>query len=68
MCGNFAHAQVVDDEQRHRGQIGQIGCSGTVQGLVGEFLTKCVGLAVDDAVALLDRVERELPDEGSTLA
>ena len=51
----LAHAEVVDDEQGHAGQLGQIGLAGVGERCLGEFFEEGVGFAVDDAVALLDR-------------
>ena len=52
--GQLSHAEVVDDEQGHAGQLGQVGLAGVGEGGLGELLEEGVGLAVDDAVALLD--------------
>ena len=49
------HAEVVDDQQRHGGEVGEIVLARAVERGVGEFLQQRVGLAIDDAVALLDR-------------
>ena len=51
----LAHAEVVDDEQGHAGQLGQIGLACVGERCLGEFFEEGVGFAVDDAVALLDR-------------
>ena len=53
--GQLAHAEVVDDEQGHAGQLRQVVLAGLGQGRLGELLEEGVGFAVDDAVALLDR-------------
>jgi hypothetical protein len=50
----LAHAEVVDDEQLHRGQIGQVVLAGAVEGRVRDLLDEGVRLAVDDAVARQD--------------
>ena len=50
----LAHAEVVDDEQGHAGQLGQIGLAGVGERRFGEFFKEGVRFAVDDAVALLD--------------
>jgi hypothetical protein len=50
----LAHAEVVDDEERHDGQISEVLLAGAVEGGVGDLLDEGVGLAVDDAVALVD--------------
>ena len=50
----LSHAEVVDDEQGHAGQLGQVGLAGVGEGGLGELLEEGVGLAIDDAVALLD--------------
>ena len=52
--GQFAHAEVVDDEQGHAGQLDQVGLAGVGEGGLGELLEEGVRLTVDDAVALLD--------------
>ena len=52
--GQLAHAEVVDDEQGHAGQLGQIVLAGLGERRLGELLEEGVGFAVDDAVALLD--------------
>ena len=51
----LAHAEVVDDEQGHAGQIGQIVLARLGERRLGELLEEGVGFAVDDAVALLNR-------------
>ena len=53
--GRLAHAEVVDDEQGHAGQLGQIVLASLGECRLGELLKERVGFAVDDAVALLDR-------------
>ena len=53
--GQLAHAEVVDDEQGHPGQLGQVVLAGLGKGRLGKLLEEGVGLAVDDAVALVDR-------------
>jgi hypothetical protein len=47
-------AQVIDDQQRHGHEIGEIRFAGAVECRVSEFLEERVGLAIDDAVPLLD--------------
>ena len=50
----FPHRQVVEDEQRDRRDVGEVGLAGAGELGVGEFLEEDVGLAVKDAMALLD--------------
>ena len=50
----LAHAEVVDDEQRHGGQQFHVLFARAVEGGFGDFLEQGVGLAVEDAIALLD--------------
>ena len=49
------HAEVVDDQQRHGGELGEIVLAGAVERGIGEFFEQGVGLAIEDAIALLDR-------------
>ena len=49
------HAEVVDDQQRHGGEIGEVVLAGAVERGVGDLLEQRVRLAVEDAIALLDR-------------
>ena len=49
------HAEVVDDEERHGGELGHLLAPGAVEGGVREFVEEPMGLGVPDAVALLDR-------------
>ena len=51
----LAHAEVVDDQQRDGGEIGEVLLAGAVERGVGDLLEQRVRLAVEDAVALLDR-------------
>ena len=51
----LAHAEVVDDEQRHGGQRHHQCFARAVEGRVGEGFEQRVGLAVQDAVALMMR-------------
>ena len=53
--GQLAHAEVVDDEQGHAGQLGEVGLAGVGERRFGELLEEGVRFAVDDAAALLDR-------------
>jgi hypothetical protein len=50
----LAHPEVVDDEQGHRSEVGEVLLAGAADGGVGDLLDEGVGLAVEDAVALLD--------------
>ncbi len=47
--------EVVDDEQRDGRQFGDEGFAGPVERGIGELLQQGVGLAVEHAVALVDR-------------
>ncbi len=51
----LAHAEVVDDEQGHEGEIGEQRLAGPVERGVGDLFDQRMGLAIDDAVALLNR-------------
>ena len=59
--GQLAHAEVVDDEQGHAGQLGQIVLAGVGERGLGELFEEGVGFAVDDAVALLARHQACIP-------
>jgi len=48
------HAEVVDDQQRYGGQVGEKILPGAVERRVGEFFEQHVGFAIEDAVALMD--------------
>ena len=50
----FAHAQVVDDQQRHV-RDREDGLAGAVQRRVGQFLEQRVRFPIDDAIALVNR-------------
>ena len=41
-------------EQRHRSQIGEVPLPGAIERGIGELLEERVGLAIEDAIALLD--------------
>ena len=45
---------LIDDQERHGREIGEVRLAGTIERRVGEFLEECVGFAIDDAIALLD--------------
>ena len=49
------HAEVVDDQERHRGELREILLAGADERRLGEFFEQRVGLAIDHAVALQDR-------------
>lgn len=49
----FSHAEIVDDQERHRCEIGEKVLPRAVERRVGEFLEQDVGFAIVDAVALL---------------
>jgi hypothetical protein len=48
------HAQVIDDQERHGREIGEIRLAGPVERGVGELLKERVRFAIDDAIPLLD--------------
>jgi hypothetical protein len=50
----FSHPEVVDDQERDRGQVREIGFAGPVQRRVGELLEEHVRFAIADTVTLLD--------------
>jgi hypothetical protein len=50
----LAHAEVIDDEQRNRREFSEVVLACTGERRVGEFFEQRVGLAIDDAIALLD--------------
>src|SRR5881628_494357 len=52
--GELAHAEVVHDQQRDGGELGHALAAGARERGIGELLEEDVGLAVDDAVALVD--------------
>ena len=52
--GQFAHAEIIDDQQRHRSQGLQVFFSSAVDDGVGQFIEQHMRLAVPHAVALLD--------------
>jgi len=49
------HAQVVDDEERHGGQVGDKQLPGAVDGGLGQGFDEQVRFTVDDPIALLNR-------------
>ena len=51
--GQLAHSKVVDNEQRHEGQFGQIVLAGLGERGLGQLLEEGMGVAVEGAVALL---------------
>src|SRR4029077_756950 len=53
--GELAHAEVVDDEQRRRGQALEMLVAPAFHGGLGELREKDVGLSVEHAMSLLDR-------------
>src|SRR5438309_1104211 len=55
--GQSLHAQVVDDEQWDGGDVHEVVLAGAAELGVGEFLEEDVGLAVEDAMPLLDHGE-----------
>ena len=55
MCGSFRMPEVVDDEERHRRQVGEQRLPRAVDGGVRDLLDEQVGFAIDDPIALLDR-------------
>jgi hypothetical protein len=46
----LAHPEVVDDQQRHGGEIREIDLAGAIERGVREFLEQRVRLAIDDPV------------------
>ena len=50
----FAHPEVVDDEQRDGREVGQERFAGAIDGGFGDLLEQGVGLPVRDAIALVD--------------
>ena len=52
--GQLAHPKVIDDEERNGGQLGEVGLAGLGECGLGQFFKQRVGLAIEDAVALLD--------------
>src|SRR6266511_445779 len=52
-----AHAEVVDEQERDGGDVREVVLAGAGELGVGEFLEQDVGLAIEDAVALLDHGE-----------
>ena len=50
----LAHAEVVDDEQRHGGEVREVALAGAIELGLSDFLEEDVGLAVERAVPLLD--------------
>jgi len=51
----FAHAQIVDDQQRHGGEVREDRLAGTVERGVRQFFQQRVRFTIRDTVALLDR-------------
>lgn len=51
----LAHAEVIDDQQGHGREVGEVGLARAVERGVGDLLEQRVRLAIDDAIALLDR-------------
>jgi hypothetical protein len=50
------HPEVVDDQERDRGQIREVGFAGSVQRRVGELFEERVRFAIEDAVAFRVRL------------
>ena len=50
----LAHAEIVDDEQRHGGEVGDVVLARAVERGVGQLFEQHERLAVADLVALLD--------------
>jgi len=48
----LAHAEVVDDQQRHRRKLGEVVLAGAGKRGLGEFFEERVRFTIDDAVAL----------------
>ena len=49
------HPEIVDNEQRDRGELGEVAPTGAVERGGGQFLEERVRFAIDDSMALLDR-------------
>src|SRR5207244_8450579 len=52
--GELAHAEVVDDEERYGGEVGEVLLARAADRGVRNLLDQGVRLTIDDAVALLD--------------
>lgn len=53
--GQFPHPEIIDNQQGHGRDVGEIGFARAGEGGVGEFLEQRVRLTIPDAVALLNR-------------
>ena len=62
----LAHAEVVDDEQRDGGEVREGGLAGPGELRIGGLVDERVGLAVEDAMALLDGHAGGLSEVGSS--
>jgi len=52
--GQLPHPKVIDDQERHGREIGEVRLARAVERRIGELLEERVGFAIDDAIALLD--------------
>ena len=50
----FAHSEIIDDEQRNSGKQFHVFFACAIEGGVGDFAEQGVGLAIEHAIALLD--------------
>ena len=50
----LAHSEVIDDEQRHAGQVGKVGLAGVGERRLGELFQEGMGFAIEDPVTLVD--------------
>ena len=53
--GQFAHPEIIDDEERDGSDVGEVGFACAGDRGVGEFLEQRVRFPVQDAIALLNR-------------
>jgi hypothetical protein len=51
--GQLPHPEIVEDQERDRGDGGQVRLAGALELGVGELLEQQMGFAIEDAVALL---------------
>jgi hypothetical protein len=57
--GELAHAEIVDDQQRHALELGDTLLAGSIDGGIGELFDQDVSFAVKDTVALADGGQAE---------
>ena len=63
MGRELPHAEIVDDEQWHRGQLAHVLLAPFVEGGVHQLFDQYVSFAVEHTMALLDRSEPDRLDE-----